>query len=108
MDSPKDVPIIPHSFTPLASLREQYKSDASVRDHECDECYDCNDDKDECIAEETPLGESCGMLVHKVFPPCLELIEYIFPNPLDLIPTSLVHHPLLLPSIILLGSRTIM
>ena len=29
------------------------------------------------------------MLVHEVSPPCLYLVEYMSPNPLDLIPTSL-------------------
>ena len=48
--------------------------------------YDCNDDE-ESIVEETLLGESCGMLVHKAFPLCLKLVKYMSPNPVDLIST---------------------
>ena len=88
------MPIIPSSLTPLASLgelehSEEFESNASEHDHECDEWYGCNDDEKECIVEEIPLGESCGMLVHVVSPPCLELVEYMSPIPLNLMPTSL-------------------
>ena len=42
MDTPKDVPIIINSFTPLSSLGEPkesegYEIDVSVYDHQCDE-----------------------------------------------------------------------
>jgi len=33
------------------------------------------------------------MLVHKVPPPCLELIEYVYLDPFDLIPASLTCSP---------------
>ena len=46
-------------------------------------------DKDHFI-EEIPLGESCEMLVHEVSLPYHELVGYVPPDSLQMIPTSLV------------------
>lgn len=51
--------------------------------HYCDEKY---------FIEETLLGGTCEMLVHEVLFPSFELIEYMSPNPLDLILLLLVIH----------------
>jgi len=93
IDTLEDVLIIPKPLTPLASLGRlkesvEYESDASVHDHDCEGWYNYND-YEKCIVEDTPLGESCGMLVHEVPPSCLKLIEYMSPDSFDLIPTSL-------------------
>ena len=95
----KDVLIIPNPLSSnvyrRASEEWECESNASVHDHECDEWYDGNIDYEECVVEETPLEDSCKMLVHEVSSPCVELIEFISPNPLDCISASLVHHPLI-------------
>jgi len=107
MEFLEDALIIPNLLTLIVVLgklknTEEFESDVGVYDPDCDEWYDCNDDDEECLFEENPLGGSYGMLVHEVSPPCLELVEYTSLNPLDLVPMSLT--PL---SIILLGSWTV-
>jgi len=56
-----------------------------VHDHECDEWYDCNDHEEECIVEETPMKGVMYNASAQGSPPCLELVEYMCPNSLDLI-----------------------
>ena len=83
---------------PLSSSREpeqsgQYENDASVHDHEYDDCHDFDVDEEEYIVEEALLKESCKEIEHEVPPPCIELVEYMSPNPFNMIPASLTCSP---------------
>ena len=51
---------------------------------------DCNVGEVEYVVEETALLESCEMLVHEVSLPYHELVGYVPPDSLQMIPTSLV------------------
>ena len=48
-------------------MSKDYDGYANVHAHACDGCYNCNVDKEEGLVEDTPLEESCKMLIHKVF-----------------------------------------
>jgi len=99
MDTPEDVLNIHDSSILLAFVEEPKESeecedDASVYDHKHDEWYGHNVDGEECIVEETILEKSHEVIEHEVPYPCLQLVEYISPNPLNLNPASLTCLPL--------------
>ena len=74
-------------------MSEDYESDGRTHASGCGERYHCNVDKMECIVEENPLEESCEMFVHEVSPLCLEIVDYMFPNPIDFIHALLTCSP---------------
>lgn len=64
-DITKDVLVFPNPPNPLTHSckfegSERLKADANYKEH------DPFSDLEECIVEEIPLGESCGMLVYEV------------------------------------------
>jgi len=64
-----------------------------MHNHKCNEWYHYDVDKEECMVEKTLLGESSEEIVHEVSPLCLELVEYIYCNSLNLITVSSTFPP---------------